>query len=657
MQTLYYCFEKILFHSGRYGIINLLCCIYKILNEETVNGEGLVMKTLEINILHSYKLYLKEITYRLQGDLIVLSGVNGSGKSQLLRIIAKAGKEPIQRTVTQFRDDVAVPLENILLLSFRDNINLGEDFGSFSLTYRTDYAKSAWDFYANNIKHLEGRLHSHSNTEKTQKYKDGTLIFNNNGIRNSSWRSINRFVKLLKSNYSDETVFNLSQAEVKHILPADFIWRDENDIVKQIGNLFYIACCDRANQQIAYSASTEIFNNEEWLKTAPWTILNQLFEDLNFKYRFKSDYSFNMPNMEENPKLRDCSEIRGLTDLSDGEKAILKLALVALDEEISKDIKLVLFDEYDAPLNPSLTEAFYYVIEKFYISKGTQVIITTHSPATISLAPEYTRFYEIFSQEDNSPKIIEVDPYDYSELQKANRQFYSKIHNQKERIETLEQKIQASGHRLFVEDQYDQIYKIAYLKVKGVEGLTEENYEKKFEEHAAFSVHGGFSTGGLSHQLTSANMTVDQDCVTVGLFDFDSEGYLKFKELKSKKNNQDKLFLIEDSSLERGLCLKHAQANRYALMLPIPKRLEDYVSTKTSSDCFIEIESLVSEEYLKTNSKAELRSKVLCFYKMKDNHKCDFWKDLLCVDKNHFKDFEPLFDKIEALFRSATQTT
>ena len=53
------------------------------------------------------------------------------------------------------------------------------------------------------------------------------------------------------------------------------ISRDEDDIIKQIGNLFYIACCDRVNQQIACSASTEIFDNEKWLKTAPWTILNQ----------------------------------------------------------------------------------------------------------------------------------------------------------------------------------------------------------------------------------------------------------------------------------------------------------------------------------------------------------------------------------------------
>ena len=47
-----------------------------------------------------------------------------------------------------------------------------------------------------------------------------------------------------------------------------------------------------------------------------------------------------------------------IPDLSDGEKAILKLALFTLDEELSKDVKLVLLDEFDATLNPSLINSF-----------------------------------------------------------------------------------------------------------------------------------------------------------------------------------------------------------------------------------------------------------------------------------------------------------
>lgn len=610
------------------------------------------MKKLDINIVEPYKGYKKDTSYSLEGDLIVISGINGSGKSQLLQIIAKNSKEKILRNIVQTQDNGEVlHLEDILLLSFRDNINLGEDFGQFSVTYKENYATNAWGYYRDNIRHVDNN--KLRNDKRTKKYKEGTLVFDDNGIKNPSWRSINRLVDLLKNAYSDDKVFSLSQAEVESILPNDFIWRNENDIISQTGNLFYIACCDRVNKQIACSTSAQIFNNEEWLKTAPWTILNQLFEELNFKYRFKTDYTFATPYMEENPKLREDSEIRNLMDLSDGEKAILKLALISLDEEISKDIKLVLFDEYDAPLNPSLTESFYRVIEKFYIEKGIQIIITTHSPATISLAPEHTRFYEIFPQVDDSPKIVRVEQFDYSELRTANKQFYDKIKNQEDRIAELEKLTETSERMLFVEDKYDQIYKIAFLKVKGIEGISEENFEEKFSENSSFTLHGNFSCGGLYSRLISSNITNDQNSVIICLFDFDAEGYRKFEELSKKKENQTKLFPYKEGSVREGLSLKHYQSYRYALMIPIPERLDDYVSEETSSDCFVEIETLISEEYLKSNPKAVQRSNILKFYKMKDKHKNDFWKDLFEVDKEHFKDFEPLFARIEKIFEEA----
>lgn len=611
------------------------------------------VKKLTITIEETYKLYKQNSTYTFEGDLIILSGINGSGKSQLLHIIAKNGKEKLSRKVSQLNntgEDTSV--ENILLLSFRDNIDLGQDFGQFSVTYKTNYAKNAWDYYKNNIQHQNN---NYWDPIKTKKFNDGTIIFDGNGIKNSSWRSINRLVDLLKKNFPSEKVFALTQSEIESILPADFIWRNDNDIVAQVGNLFYIACCDRANKQIECSKSTEIFDNSAWLKTAPWTILNDLFESLNFKYRFKTDYDFKTPYMDENPKLRDDSEIRRLIDLSDGEKAILKLALVSLDEEISKDIKLVLFDEYDAPLNPSLTEAFYHVIEKFYIEKGIQVLITTHSPATISLAPEYAQFYEVFPQSNASPKIVKVEQFDYSELRTANKQFYDKIKNQDERIVELEKLTKTTERMLFVEDKYDQIYKIAYLKIKGIEEITEENFEAKFIERCDFTLHGNFSCGGLYNRLISSNITNDQNSVIVCLFDFDTEGYRKFEELAKKKDNQTKLFPAKEGSVRDGLSIKHYKSNRYALMIPIPERLDDYVSEETSSDCFIEIETLISEEYLKTNTKAKQRSKVLKFYKMKDKHKNDFWKDLFDVDREHFKDFEPLFARVEKIFEEAEE--
>lgn len=606
------------------------------------------MKKLDINILKKYKMYNENTRYNLEGDLIVLSGINGSGKSQLLKILSKSTNEAISRTIMQENDDGSKgELEEVMLLSFRDNINLGDDFGKYSVTYKENFSNNAWEYYINNIKYTGNDFWD---TKRKERFYNGSLI-EDKGIRNPSWRSINSLVQLIKENYTDEKVFKLSQTDIENILPPDFIWRNENDIISQVGNLFYIACCERANKQIEYSNKTEVFDNDKWLKTAPWTILNKLFEELKFKYRFKKDYRFITPNIEENPKLRDDEDIRNIGDLSDGEKAILKLALISLDEEVSKDIKLVLFDEYDAPLNPSLTEAFYHVIEKFYIDKGIQVIIATHSPVTISLAPDYTQFYEIFSQNNISPKIIQVNQLDYSELRVANKQFYDKIKNQENRIAELEKIANdITNDCLFVEDKYDQIYKIAYLKIKGITDITEENLEEKFLDNCPFSIHGGFSCGGLYGYLNCSNYTFDHNNVIVCLFDFDSEGFGKFENLEKKKDNKIKIFGEREGSIEKGLYLKHTCANRYALMLPIPDRLKKYVSDKTSSDCFVESESLISENYLSSNQKAEKRSDVLPFYKIKDDYKSAFWKDLINVDKVNFEDFKPLFNRLESLF-------
>lgn len=616
----------------------------------------MVMKKLTVNVLDEFKIYKKIRQYDLEGDLIILSGINGSGKSQLLQIIANDSRKKASRSVLQTMDDgEVVSIEEILLLSFRDNINLGEDFGLYSVTHRNASLAATWNFYKNFIRE-SGRGYEYLDSRKKQKFNEGALIFDDNGLKNPSWRSIIKFVEILKTKIQKEKIFTLTESEIANILPMDFIWRNENDIVSQVGNLFYIACCNRVDKQIECSKTTEAFDNNEWLKHAPWTILNQLFAELKFKYRFREDYTFHTPYMDENPKLRENSEIRNLNELSDGEKAILKLALISLDEEISKDIKLVLFDEYDAPLNPSLTEAFYHVIEKFYIDKGIQVIITTHSPATISLAPEYAQFYEIFAQDENSPKIVKVNKFDYEELRAVNKRFYDKIKNQGERIQELEQHLHESGKMLFVEDKFDQIYKIAYLKVKNVSDVTEDNFEEKFRQHSNFEIHGNFSCGGLYQRLMSQNFTSEQNSTIICLFDFDQEGFQKFEDLKSKKDNKDKIFSADDSSLREGLTLKHYRANRYALMLPIPERLEKYVSAKSSSDCFIEVETLLSQEYLESNDKARQRSEPLPFFMLKDGHKCDFWKDLLSVDKKYFEDFEPLFNKIEKIFDSVSSS-
>lgn len=144
------------------------------------------MKKLKIEILEKYKAYEKDACYELEGDLIVLSGINGSGKSQLLQIIAQNSHEKINRRITQIFDDGTIrPLNNVILLSFRDNINLGSDFGKYEIMLRQQTIAQAWEFYHTRIRFNNI---SASNRSKKEKYnRDKNLfIYNDDGIKNSA---------------------------------------------------------------------------------------------------------------------------------------------------------------------------------------------------------------------------------------------------------------------------------------------------------------------------------------------------------------------------------------------------------------------------------------------------------------------------------------
>ncbi len=54
--------------------------------------------------------------------------------------------------------------------------------------------------------------------------------------------------------------------------------------------------------------------------------------------------------------------------------------------------KLLLLDEVDATLHPTMIENLLHVIKNFLITKGTKVILATHSPTTIALSPEESLF-------------------------------------------------------------------------------------------------------------------------------------------------------------------------------------------------------------------------------------------------------------------------
>jgi ABC-type cobalamin/Fe3+-siderophores transport system ATPase subunit len=81
----------------------------------------------------------------------------------------------------------------------------------------------------------------------------------------------------------------------------------------------------------------------------------------------------------------------GFSELSSGERVICALALAMYyADEPQQPVKypsMLLLDEIDATLHPPYVAAALRVIEQIIVKNGVKVIMTTHSPTTVALAP------------------------------------------------------------------------------------------------------------------------------------------------------------------------------------------------------------------------------------------------------------------------------
>lgn len=202
---------------------------------------------------------------------------------------------------------------------------------------------------------------------------------------------------------------------------------------------------------------------------------------------------------------------------------------------------------------------------------------------------------------------------------------------------------------LVVEDKYDAIYKIAYLKCKGVE-ITKLDFEEKFKQHATFVIRRAEGAGALAGQLSMKNTDGYEEKKLIGLFDFDTEGTERFY-LLNGKNNWDNII---SGTILSGLVKKRNQHNCfYALLLPVPDRLKHLVSDIKLGKfiSYVEVENLIEQKSL-TDLKLVTIETVLNqeYFKIKDTYKPKLGNILIELPDHKFKDFKPLFDKIEELF-------
>jgi len=126
----------------------------------------------------------------------------------------------------------------------------------------------------------------------------------------------------------------------------------------------------------------------------PWDYLNEILESGGYDFRVNAP-SNRTVDQEFQARLHHLIQDVEIdfSDLSSGERVLISLVMLIYNVEDGRVRvnfpSVILFDEIDAPLHPSMIRSALETVQEFLVSqKGISVIWTTHSPSTVAMAPE-----------------------------------------------------------------------------------------------------------------------------------------------------------------------------------------------------------------------------------------------------------------------------
>lgn len=316
---------------------------------------------------------------------------------------------------------------------------------------------------------------------------------------------------------------------------------------------------------------------------------------------------------------------------------------------------IVIIDEIDKHLHIKLQKEI--LPRLFGVFPNIQFILSSHSPfVSMGLA-------------NNLPlrsKIIDLSGGEGIEITPQENPLYEEVYqmmlNENEQYKKMYEALKASRkeYKLLVEDSYAQIYKIAWLKLKGID-FDKDNLDVIFDSNSDFEIIRGNDCNGVAGILNAKSTELYKGMKIIGLFDYDQEGSEKFYNLKEGFNKKDILGNLSTGFYKTKTTVPD-DTKIFALLLPVPERLHSLISRSQNEKDkiwtgdgkfanYVEIETLLPVSYLQSTTGYE--SNNICgtdYFKAKDENKKSLWKDLILQDKEVFADFIPLFQAIHSLF-------
>lgn len=348
---------------------------------------------MKIKVAQEFK-SIKSLNDAELPSFVIITGLNGAGKTQLLQAISskKAFIEIDGKTAS-----------NTKMFS----AGLGE------IANNTFYGSKLERYCIALQNKISNYFHHKTNSPQLTYYNFDTFF-------TAAEKEIINTIKKNRPNKNEELIY-VDRLEIMKNIPIGFIIDDSDkpqnqqnsqdlfqydlsQIFKRYQLLYEQNDVNCYLRDIKGRTDVEALSSDDFLHKygePPWLLANEILASANLGYLLTTPEG---QSSDEPFTVKLISQLNGLEisffDLSSGEKVLMSLALALYSSHYDRICpEVLLLDEPDCHLHPSMAGKLLKVIEEvFVVHRKISVVMTTHSPSTVALAPE-THLYAMTTEE------------------------------------------------------------------------------------------------------------------------------------------------------------------------------------------------------------------------------------------------------------------